>query len=162
VLFGAAMTALGVGLVAAPGGAAKSGNIVINHATVTAARVNGKSAVVLSITNNSKSPISLTSVSSPVSGMSMIYYDENMCKGNHAMAWLASILVEPGHVQQLALRYQGAMLSELHSALKKGSSVPLVIKWSNFQRAHTLTVDAKVVAAPKGLHFHLTAMNMKM
>jgi copper(I)-binding protein len=159
---GTAMLIVMFALAIVPVGAADSGKVIIADATVTAASANGESAVELTITNNSKGPISLTSVSSPVSRMSMIYYDQNMCQGNHAMAWLANIFIQPGHVQKLALKYQGAMLSELHSALVKGSTVPLVLKWSNFQNATSLTIKAKVVAAPKGLHFHMTAMNMKM
>jgi copper(I)-binding protein len=161
-LVATAALAVGPAFAALPVGAASSSKVVVADATVTAARADGESAVVLTITNNSKGPISLTSVSSPVSGMSMIYYDQNMCQGNHAMAWLANIFIEPGHVQKLALKYQGAMLSRLHSALVKGATVPLVLKWSNFQNASSTTIEAKVVAAPKGLHFHMTSMNMKM
>lgn len=157
-----AALAVGSGFVTRPVSAAPTGKVVVSHATVTAAPANGESAVVLSITNNSKGPISLTSVSSPVSGMSMMYFDQNMRHGDHAMAWLTNILVQPGHVQKLALRYQGAMLSELHSALVKGSTVRLVVKWSDFQSARSLTIEARVVAAPKGLHFHTSAMNMQM
>ncbi len=92
----------------------------------------------------------------------MIYYDANMCQGNHAMVWIANIFIQPGHVQQLALKYQGAMLGDLHSPLVKGKEVPLVVKWSNFAKAQSVNVQAKVVSAPKGLHFHMSAMNMKM
>ncbi len=152
----------GSSLVAAPLGAATTKSVVVADATVTAARANGNSAVELTITNDSKGPISLTSVSSPVSAMSMIYYDENMCQGNHTMAWLANIFIEPGHVQKLALKFQGAMLGELRSPLVKGSTVPLVLKWSNFQVAKSVTIEAKVIAAPKGLRFRMSAMNMKM
>jgi copper(I)-binding protein len=148
--------------IAGPVSASTNKSVVIADATVTAARAHGNSAVELTITNDLKGPISLTSVSSPVSGMSMIYYDENMCQGNHAMAWLANIFIEPGHVQRLSLKFQGAMLGALHSPLVKGSTVPLVLKWSDFQKASSVTVEAKVIAAPKGLHFHMTAMNMKM
>ena len=159
-----AMVALGAGssLVAATLGAASPRGIVVTNPTVTAAPANGDSAVVMSITNNSKGPISLTSVSSPVSGMSMMYYDQNMRNGDHVMSWLTNILIQPGHVQKLALRFQGAMLSDLRSPLVKGSTVRLELKWTNFQTARTLTVYAKVVSAPKGLHFHMGSMNMKM
>jgi copper(I)-binding protein len=161
-LAGTLALAIGLNLTASPVDAASSGKIVVTGATVTAAPANGESAVVLSIANDSKGPISLTSVSSPVSGMAMMYYDQNMRQGDHAMRWLENILIQPGHVQRLALRFQGAMLSDLHTALLKGSTVPLVVKWSNFQSARSLTIDAKVVAAPKGLRFHMSTMNMKM
>ena len=52
--------------------------------------------------------------------MSMMYYDQNMRNGDHAMAWLTNIFIQPGHVQKLALSIQGAMLSELHSAVGEG------------------------------------------
>jgi copper(I)-binding protein len=142
--------------------AASTGGVVFRDVTVTAAKAGGDSAVIMTITNDTKGPISLTTVTSAVSRMSMIYYDDNMCQGNHAMSWLANIFIEPRHTQVLALKYQGAMLGNLRGALVKGSTVPIEVKWSNFSSAHVLTVNAKVIAPPKGLHFLMSSMNMKM
>ena len=162
VLSGLAVLAIGLGAGATPVSATTLGKVVIADAMVTAAPANGESAVILTITNDRSGPISLTAVSSPVSGMSMLYFDKNMCKGNHAMRWLGNILIQPGRVQRLALKQQGVMLSSLHSALIKGSFVHLVVNWSDFQTAHSVSIRAKVIAPPKGLHFHFTAMNMNM
>jgi len=150
--------------------AATPSKILFSHVTVTAAPLKGDSAVTMSITNDSSGPISLTSVSSPASASSMIFYDANMCQGNHAMSALANLLIEPGHTQKLAFKYQGAMLSGLHVALKKGATVPVVLKWSNFASAHSVTLHALVVKAPKGLKFlgsgpgmsGMSGMNMSM
>ncbi len=151
-------------------GAANPSKVVFSDPTVTAAPLKGNSAVIMSITNDSSGPISLTSVSSPTSATSMIFYDANMCQGNHAMSALSNLLIEPGHTQKLAFKYQGAMLSGLRSALKKGATVPIVLKWSNFSAAHTVTLQAKVIKAPKGLKFigsgpgmsGMSGMNMSM
>lgn len=140
--------------------AASVHHVIISDVTVTAAKAEGQSAVVMSIDNTSNSPISLLSVTSPASRMSMIYFDTNMCQGNHAMIWLTNILIMGGHVQELGYQYQGAMISELRQPLVKGSRVPLTITWSDFQHPHTVTVEAKVVAPPKHLRFHMTPMHM--
>ncbi len=76
------------------------------------------------------------------------------------MSPLANLLIEPGHTQRLALTYQGAMLSQLHSALVEGATVPVVVTWSNFHSAHSVTLQAKVVRAPKGLKFLGTGPGM--
>lgn len=145
---------------ATPAGAVEIHHVIISHVTVTSAKAEGESAVVLSIDNTSKGPISLLSITSPDSRMSMIYFDTNMCQGNHAMIWLTNILIMRGHVQKLGYQYQGAMISKLRQPLLKGSTVPLRITWSDFQKAHTVTVEAKVVAPPKHLRFHMTPMHM--
>ena len=90
----------------------------------------------------------------------MIYYDDNMCQGNNKMTWLANIFISPGHVQKLGYRYQGAMLGRVRVALHAGEVIPIKVTWSNFSSSTTLTVLAKVVAPPKGLHFLLTPMKM--
>lgn len=146
---GMSSTLIGEGIA----GAAAKSKIVFSDATVTAAPREGDSAVVVRISNDSRGPISLTSVSSPRSTSSMIFYDENMCQGNHSMSQLANLFIEPGHAQTLALKYQGAMLSGLHSALMRGETIPIVLRWSDFHSVHTVTLEAKVVRAPKGLKF---------
>lgn len=90
----------------------------------------------------------------------MIDYDTNMCQGNHAMMQLANILIIGGHTQQLGYRYQGAMLRQLKEKLMKGETIPVVIAWSNFQKAHSVTVEAKVVAPPRHLNFGMISMSM--
>jgi len=141
-------------------GATSSTKVLFSHVTVTAAKKSGESAVVMTIDNRSGGPISLLSVTSSVSRMNMIYFDTNMCQGNHAMIWLQNILIMNNHVQALGYQYQGAMLSHLNQSLKKGSTVPLEITWSNYHSLKKMTVKAHVVAAPKTLRFHMSAMNM--
>jgi copper(I)-binding protein len=135
-------------------------SLKITDVTITAANQSGNSAVVMSITDNSSSPVSLMGVTSSVSRMSMIYYDDNMCQGNNKMTWLANIFISSGHVQKLGYRYQGAMLGNLRTTLRVGEIVPIKIAWSNFAKYQNVTVMAKVVAPPKGLHFLLTPMKM--
>jgi copper(I)-binding protein len=162
------LTAVGVTLVLAAAGAAPATasappGVTFSRVTVTAAASGHRSAVVMYIDNRTGGPISLMSVTSPVSGTAMIYYDDNMCQpSNTMMTALSNILISAGHVQELGYRYQGAMLGGLRQTLVKGSSVPLVVRWTNFQRVKTVTVTAKVVAPPKGLEFHMSPMAMKM
>ena len=137
-----------------------SSSLKFDKVTVTAARQSGNSAVAMSITDGSSSPVSLLSVTSPVSRMSMIYYDDNMCQGNSKMTWLANIFISPGHVQRLGYRYQGAMLGNLRSVLRVGHSIPITISWSDFSAVRKVTVMATVVAPPKGLHFLQSPMKM--
>ena len=70
VLSGLAVLAIGFRSGATPVSATTLGKVVIADAMVTAAPANGESAVILTITNDRSGPISLTAVSSPVSGMS--------------------------------------------------------------------------------------------
>jgi copper(I)-binding protein len=90
----------------------------------------------------------------------MIDYDTNMCQGNHAMMQLADIYITGGHTQQLGYKFQGAMLRQLKEGIAKGETIPVVITWSNFQNAHSVTKKAKVVAPPKYLNFGMTSMKM--
>jgi copper(I)-binding protein len=90
----------------------------------------------------------------------MIDYDTNMCQGNHAMMQLANILIIGGHTQQLGYKYQGAMLRQLKVKIVKGETIPVVVTWSNFQTAHSVTIEAKVVAPPKNLNFGMSSMEM--
>ena len=64
------------------------------------------------------------------------------------MRWLGNILIQPGRVQRLALKQQGVMLSSLHSALIKGSFVHLVVNWSDFQTAHSVSIRARACNCP--------------
>jgi copper(I)-binding protein len=114
----------------------------------------------MSISNDSKGPISLISISSPDTSTSMIDYDTNMCQGSHAMMQLANILITSGHQQALGYKYQGAMLRGVKEQLLKGQSIPVVITWSNFQTARSVTIEAKVVAPPRHLDFGMSSMKM--
>jgi copper(I)-binding protein len=157
------MLVAGLATIAAqPASAAAPRGVYFERATVTAARSGKNSAVVMLIKNHSGGPISLLSVTSQVSGMSMIYFDDNMCQGSTKMTWLSDILIFPGKVQKLGYRYQGAMLGSLHQKLVEGSTVPLDVRWSDFNVVTTTVVEAKVVAPPKGLHFYMSPMHMKM
>ncbi len=137
----------------------KSG-VVLSRITVTAARIHGDSAISMSISNDSRGPISLISISSPETSTSMIDYDTNMCQGNHAMMLLSNILITSGHKQELGYKYQGAMLRGVREQLVKGETIPVVITWSNFQTARSMTIEAKVVAPPRHLNFGMTSMSM--
>lgn len=152
--------ALTVVVCAPVSGASSANQLKFTDVTISAANQSGNSAVVMSITDTSSSPISLMGVSSSVSRMSMIYYDDNMCQGHNRMTWLANIFILSGHVQKLGYRYQGAMLGNLRKALRVGEIVPLKVTWSDFAKPQTVTVMAKVVAPPKGLHFLQTPMKM--
>ena len=142
------------------GAATGSKALKITDVTVTAAGRSGYSAVAMTIRNGTGLPVSITSVTSSISRMSMIYYDDNMCQGNNKMTWLANILISPGYVQDLGYRYQGAMLGNLRAAVHVGQTVPIRIAWSDFASYKDVTVMAKVVAPPKGLHFLLSPMKM--
>jgi len=76
------------------------------------------------------------------------------------MMMLANILISGGLTQKLGYSYQGAMLRELKVPLVKGQSIPLVIRWSNFQKSRVMTVEAKVVAPPRYLNFGMSSMGM--
>ena len=52
------------------------------------------------------------------------------------------------------------MLRQLKMSLVKGTTIPLVITWSDFTKVHTETVQAKVVKPPKHLFFGMTGMAM--
>ncbi|MGC2174741.1 MAG: copper chaperone PCu(A)C [Acidimicrobiales bacterium] len=144
----------------AVGASSTKGRVVISHVTVTAANAHGNSAVSMTITNDSKDTISLFSVTSPETKTSMIDYDTNMCQGNHAMMELANILIVGGHTQQLGYKYQGAMLRRLKEKIVKGETIPVVVTWSNFSKAESVTVEAKVIAPPKYLNFGMSSMDM--
>lgn len=138
----------------------KESGVVLSHITVTATKLRGNSAVSMTITNDSRGPITLMSVTSPDTQASMIDYDVNMCQGKHTMLMLMNIFITSGRTQKLGYKYQGAMLRLLKKPIVKGEIIPLVITWSNFQKAHSVTVKAKVVAPPRSLYFGMTTMDM--
>ena len=144
----------------APASATSSRSVTFTGVTVTAAKESGDSAVVMSIVNRSGGAISVASVTSAVSGMAMLYFDDNMCQGDTAMTWLSNILITTGRTQKLGYRYQGVMLAELHQKLVVGESVPLVVHWTDFHSTFSTTVTARVVKPPKGLHFRMSSMKM--
>ena len=137
-----------------------SSTVQFSGITVTAAGAHRESAIVMSVKNASSGPITLMSVSSPVAGMDMLYYDANMCQGNSAMQWLANIFITPHQTQQLGYKNQGVMLSLLRQPLKVGETIPLKVKYSDFTSARTVVVRARVVAPPHGLHFVMSSMKM--
>jgi copper(I)-binding protein len=136
----------------------KSG-VTFTHVTVTASKARGNSAVSMTIENNSKDVISLYSITSSVTQSSMIDYDTNMCQGNHAMMKLPNILIYGGHSQHLGYKYQGAMLRQVRDKIIEGETIPIVISWTNFGSAHSVTVEAKVVAPPRYLNFGMSGMS---
>jgi copper(I)-binding protein len=144
----------------ASGDAAQFHDVSISHVTVTAAKIQGDSAVVMSIANNSGAPISLISVTSSVAKSSMIDYDVNMCQGDHEMTLIANILITGGRTQDLGYRYQGAMLRRLKTAIVTGGMIPLVVTWSDFNKVHSKTVEALVVKPPRHLFFGMSSMAM--
>lgn len=139
---------------------AQGSEVVISHVTVTAAKIHGDSAVVMSIANHSGHPISLISVTSSVANSNMIDYDVNMCQGNHEMTLIANILITGRRTQELGYKYQGAMLRQLKRSLVRGGTISLVVTWSDFNKVHSQTVEARVVKPPKHLFFGMTAMQM--
>ncbi len=159
---GLAVSLLGVALIVPTGGASASSNLPVRftQVTVTAAAAKGSSAVAMSIANGYEGPISLMLVTSSVSRMNMIYYDSNMCQGTNMMSWLPNILISSHSTQLLGYQNQGAMLGQLTRSLKVGESITLEVKYSNFSAARTVSVTAKVVAPPKGLHFLMSPMRM--
>lgn len=156
---------LGAGIVfscVTPGVAGASGSVVISSVFVTAAPVGGNSALMMRVANDSNGLIALTSVTTPVSGMSMIYDDKNMLRRNNPMHWLSNIIIKSGHAQELALRNEGVVLSDVRTALVVGEALRLKVTWTDYHRSHSVTVEAKIVSAPKGLHFDMGTMNMNM
>jgi copper(I)-binding protein len=151
---------VGASALAASPGSATQRSVVITDATVTSAAQGHDSAVVLKILNATNEPISLLSVKSSSAGADMIFFDANMCRGNHAMTALASIYVARGLTQKLGYQRQGAMLSELRQSLTKGERIALVVTWSDFSSVHHATIEASVVAAPAHIRFLMGNMSM--
>lgn len=149
-----------IGWPATSASAADRSGVQFTTATVTAARVGGDSAVVVKITNHSRLPISVLSVSSPLAKSSMLGFDADMCNGATTMTPLSNILISPGSSQVFGYKNQGAMLSNSVASLTVGKMVPLHIVWSNFSRTTTTVLSAEVVAPPKGLHFRMAKMRM--
>ena len=155
------MVIAGAGFV--PSASASAPNVVISHVTVTASKLHGSSAVVMTIVNQSNGPISLISVTSSDARSSMIDYDVNMCQGKHGMTMVANILITGGRTQQLGYKYQGAMLQHVKVPIVDGQTIPLTVTWSDFSKAHSTTVEARVVKPPKHLYFGMAGMaGMKM
>jgi copper(I)-binding protein len=147
-------------LVVSPSSASSPKTPTISDVTVTAAAKGHDSAVVLKIVNSTSQPISLLSVTSPSAGGDMIFFDTNMCQGNHAMTVLSNIYISSGFTQKLGYKFQGAMLSALNQELTVGQKVPLVVTWSNFNTLHHSTVEAAVVAPPHHIKFLMGNMSM--
>jgi copper(I)-binding protein len=148
------------GISTAADASASAKQITITKATATAAKLNGQSAVVLTLRNVTKGPITLFSVKSSVANKDMIFYDTNMCQGNHAMVPLSNILITAGNTQKLGYEYQGAMLWQLKKPLTTGEKIPLTITWDNFRSVHTMTIEAKVIKPPKNIDFAMSSMKM--
>lgn len=133
---------------------------VIHSASVTAAKIGGDSAIALSVTNPSSTPILITAITTSTASTSMIFYDANMCQGNSTMHALPNVSIAPGAMTALGYKYQGAMLGRLTSPFVIGARIPLTVTWTNNQGStHKQTVVATVVAAPKGLNFGMSSMS---
>ena len=145
-------------LAASQGSAAATKSVLISDVTVTAAAKGSDSAVTLTIVNATDQPISLLSIKSPSAGADMIFFDTNMCRGNHSMTALANIYLSSGLTQKLGYVRQGAMLSALHQSLTKGQHIAIVVTWSNFNKVHHETIEALVVAAPAHIRFRMGNM----
>ncbi len=132
--------------------------VELSRATVTLTK-NGESAVVVTISNKSKKPIELLSITSPSASSEMLYFDTNMCQGNQMMTYLPNIVIPGGHSQSLGYKYQGAMLSGIRQSLKVGDTVVLEVKWSQANgQDQTAFVNATVVKPPKHLRFLMGSM----
>lgn len=145
---------------AAPASAAKPSGVVISHVTVTAAKGGGEAAIVMTLKNGTTGPVSLLSVTSPDAGEGMIFFDTNMCQGNHAMTMLANLYVSAGFTQKFGYKFQGAMIGLLHKALVVGQKIPLVVLWSDFHGFKKTKVVATVVPAPATIKFVMGSMEM--
>lgn len=132
----------------------------ISDVTVTASSSHGDSAVVMSLVNSTGGPISLMSVSSPLASMGMQFHDANMRQNDSTMTWQSDILTGSAATQHLGNQNDGVELSVLDADLKVGAHVPLEVTYSDFSTSRTITVNARVVAPPTGLHFNMSAMHM--
>ncbi len=156
-----ALVLVGAGaLVTSPNSAAAPRQLTISDVTVTAAAKGHDSAVALKIVNSTAQPVSLLSVRSPSARGDMIFFDTNMCQGDHAMSVLSNIYISRGFIQKLGYRSQGAMLSELYRALTPGQKISLIVTWSNFNEVHHTAIEASVVAAPRHIKFLMGNMSM--
>lgn len=147
-----------LGALSSPAGA--NTTVSFSRPTLTAGPRGGDSAVVLQIKNTSSTPISILSITSPDATSSMIGFDTNMCNGDSLMTPLTNVLIPGANAQLFGYRNQGAMLSGLKTSLTASSSVTLVVRWSDFQQAHTTVLHARVVTPPKGLTFKMARMRM--
>jgi copper(I)-binding protein len=130
-------------------------NVSFSRATVTAAPLGGDSAIVIKISNHSKSPIDIVQIDSPVAESSMIGFDSNMCNGSGQMIPLRNVLIPAGSSQKFGYRFQDIMLQRLTKKLEVGDQVVFTINWSNFQRPLTTRIIATVVKPPSGLRFKM-------
>jgi copper(I)-binding protein len=141
-------------------------DIVASRVTVTAARKNGDSAVLMRLFNGTAEDILLNSVTSPIARSDMVMIDNNMCMGTNHMIPLADIYIARGWTQKLGYKAQGAMLMRLRRTIKAGQHVRLSITWSEMTvggaAGHTTNVTALVVKAPSGLQFNTGPSGMKM
>ncbi len=148
------LLALGLGP-AASAGAATSHSIVIQHATVTTAKKGRASAVRFTLTNDLRSTIWITSVSSPLASSDMIDFDPNMKVKTSHMVAAAYVEVRVGHTVTFSFEGQGAMLGSLHHALSAGATIPLTLGWHS--TAHPSTVyrvfSALVVKPSQKIYF---------
>jgi copper(I)-binding protein len=149
-----------VALVASPTSAASTKTPTISDVTVTAAAKGHDSAVAMKIVNSTSKPISLLSVGSPNAGGDMIFFDTNMCQGNHVMTELPNIYISSGSAQRLGYRFQGAMLSALFRKLTVGEKISLIVTWSDFNKVRHSTIEAAVVAPPRHIKFLMGSMSM--
>lgn len=132
-----------------------SHSIVIEHATVTTAKKDRASAVRFTLTNDLRSTIWITSVSSPLAASDMIDFDPNMKVKTSHMVAAAYVKVGVGDTITFSFEGQGAMLGSLSRALRAGNTIPLTLGWHS--KAHPSTVyrvfSALVVKPSQKIYF---------
>ena len=136
-------------------GASTGHSIVIKRATVTAAKKGRPSAVRFTLTNDLRSTIWITSVSSPLSSSDMIDFDPNMkVKASHMVA-AAYVKVRVGHTVTFSFEGQGAMLGSLSKTLRAGTVIPLTLAWHSKARPNTVyrVFSALVVKTREKIYF---------
>jgi copper(I)-binding protein len=132
----------------------------ITGATLTTANAGGDSALSVILRNTSSQTLYMTGIGSSIARSSMIFYDSNMCQGDSAMIPLQNIAISSGATQKLGYKYQGAMLGALTTKLKLGGSAPMQLSVKDSKNhLSTFTFKAKIVDAPKGLHFAMSGMH---
>jgi len=136
--------------------------VIVSPVTLTEAAVGEDSALVFHVTNGTSSTITLTALSSPVSSLGLMHYDENMCRADSTMVELPNISIAPHSVQELGYRFQGAMLMKVRQSLPLGARVAVSVMWQRHNSAPVTTrLWATVVAAPAGLNFgSMSSMQM--
>ena len=141
---------------------ALTGSISFTGATLTAAGLEGSTAVTLDIANGTRGAIEIVGVSSPIARLGLLHYDANMCKGTSIMVQIPNVEDPSGRLLILGLKGTGAMLMRLGKPLRRADRVPVVLTWRN---AEGVTRESRLVAVvvprPRHLFFgSMTSMRM--